>query len=177
VGVWKSTEGQRFQNYKALFTVLRIGKIARAWLDDLFAGNPITNNCPSEWRLWVNTGQYTPLEAQPNINIRTVDDQLPQTFIEKEIVSCIYEHFKSNPFNFENFAAAISGMMDSNVVVDQITRHSVDGGRDAIGRYRLGPTTDPVYADFAMEAKCYCPGLKDSSLNTVGVRETSRLIS
>ena len=35
----------------------------------------------------------------------------------------------------------------------------------------LGPRHDPVAVEFALEAKCYGPG------NSVGVRETSRLIS
>ena len=31
---------------------------------------------------------------------------------------------------------------------------SVDGGRDAVGRYLLGLSDDPVYAEFSLEAKC-----------------------
>ncbi|MGE5287477.1 MAG: restriction endonuclease [Micromonosporaceae bacterium] len=46
-----------------------------------------------------------------------------------------------------------------------------DGGRDAVGEYLLGPHSDPVAVEFALEAKCYAP------INSVGVRETSRLIS
>jgi len=46
-----------------------------------------------------------------------------------------------------------------------------DGGRDAVGEYLLGPHADPVAVEFALEAKCYAP------INSVGVRETSRLIS
>jgi len=68
-------------------------------------------------------------------------------------------------------------MQDQRVCIDQITRGSVDGGRDAIGRYRLGLENDPVYADFALEAKCYAPPLNGQQPNTVGVREVSRLIS
>jgi hypothetical protein len=45
-------------------------------------------------------------------------------------------------------------MLDQRVVIDQITRASIDGGRDAIGRYVLGLNNDPVYVDFALEAKC-----------------------
>ena len=56
-------------------------------------------------------------------------------------------------------------------------RGSVDGGRDAIGRYLLGLSDDPVYAEFSLEAKCYQPGFDETSPNTVGVREVSRLIS
>jgi hypothetical protein len=53
----------------------------------------------------------------------------------------------------------------------KITRQSADGGRDAVGVVRIGPTSDPLKLEFALEAKCY--GLN----NSVGVKETSRLIS
>jgi hypothetical protein len=68
-------------------------------------------------------------------------------------------------------------MHDPRVIIDTITRGSVDGGRDAIGRYQLGLTDDPVYAEFSLEAKCYRPALDGEVANTVGVREVSRLIS
>lgn len=52
-----------------------------------------------------------------------------------------------------------------------VTRPWRDGGRDAVGDYLLGPRHDPVSVEFALEAKCYGPE------NSVGVRQTSRLIS
>ena len=62
-------------------------------------------------------------------------------------------------------------MMDPNINVETITRPGVDGGRDAIGTYRVGPLADRISLDFALEAKCYAPD------NGVGVKELSRLIS
>ena len=61
--------------------------------------------------------------------------------------------------------------MDPNINIDVVTRPSVDGGRDTIGRYRVGPLADQISLDFALEAKCYGPE------NGVGVKELSRLIS
>ena len=61
--------------------------------------------------------------------------------------------------------------MDPNTTMETMTRPSVDGGRDAIGTYRVGPLADRISLDFALEAKCYGPG------NGVGVKELSRLIS
>jgi hypothetical protein len=61
--------------------------------------------------------------------------------------------------------------MDPNIKIDMVTRPSVDGGRDAIGTYRVGPLADRIALDFALEAKCYAPE------NGVGVKELSRLIS
>ena len=52
-----------------------------------------------------------------------------------------------------------------------ITQASRDGGWDAIGRHALGPPTDRVVVDFALEAKCYAVS------NGLGVKEVSRLIS
>jgi hypothetical protein len=68
-------------------------------------------------------------------------------------------------------------MHDHRVLVDEITRGVVDGGRDAVGRYLLGLSDDPVYAQFSLEAKCYQPGLDGKSINRIGVKEVSRLIS
>ena len=70
---------------------------------------------------------------------------------------------------FQNYRA--------KVIIDEITRASIDGGRDAIGRYLLGLNDDPVYAEFSLGAKCYMPGIRDMAGNSVGVKEVSRLIS
>jgi hypothetical protein len=51
------------------------------------------------------------------------------------------------PVAFEAFAARIFRMHDQRVIIDEITRASVDGGRDAVGRYLLGLSNDPVYAE------------------------------
>jgi hypothetical protein len=61
--------------------------------------------------------------------------------------------------------------MDPNIKIEMVTRPSVDGGRDAIGTYRVGPFADRIALEFALEAKCYAPE------NGVGVKELSRLIS
>jgi hypothetical protein len=68
-------------------------------------------------------------------------------------------------------------MHDPRVITDEITRASVDGGRDAVGRYLLGLSADPVYAEFSLEAKCYQPPMDGMRGNSVGVKEASRLIS
>jgi len=61
--------------------------------------------------------------------------------------------------------------MDGNIIIKTITRNVVDGGRDAIGIYRVGPAADPIALDFALEAKCYVP------TTSVTVKDLSRLIS
>jgi hypothetical protein len=46
-----------------------------------------------------------------------------------------------------------------------------DGGRDAVSVYIVGPASDPIAIDFALEAKCY------ADTTSVGVRDVARLIS
>ena len=94
-----------------------------------------------------------------------------------DVLNTVWEFFKEIPLEFEKFAARIYQMMDQRVIIDEITRGVIDGGRDAVGRYLLGLPSDPVYAEFSLEAKCYRPPLNGQSPNTVGVKEVSRLIS
>ncbi len=177
VAVWKASDGQRFQNYRATFTVLDAGVISRAWINDLANGNANTPNAPGAWQAWVNTGRYRALAAEPTTVIRSADEQTPDTPIKREILEVVWEHFKATPFAFEAFAARVYQLTDTRVLIDEVTRGTIDGGRDAIGRYQLGLTGDPVYAEFSLEAKCYQPPLNGQAPNTVGVKEVSRLIS
>jgi hypothetical protein len=61
--------------------------------------------------------------------------------------------------------------MDKNFFSFDLTRPTRDGGRDAIGLYRVGHGASSILVDFALEAKCF------NIDNSVGVREVSRLIS
>nr|WP_273864931.1 restriction endonuclease [Pseudomonas sp. B3G-3] len=81
------------------------------------------------------------------------------------------EHFKKAPFAFEACAAHIVRLCLPNTVELDLTRPYRDGGRDGIGKLRIGRQEASVLVDFAIEAKCYSPK------NSVGVREMSRLIS
>jgi len=177
VAVWKSTESQRFQNYRAIFTMLDVATVARPWIAELSSGNNLGPNAPAAWRSWQTTGRYAPLRANPTISIRSIDQQTPDTSIKREILLQVWKFFKGAPLSFEVFAARIFQMTDSRVIVDEITRGSVDGGRDAIGRYALGLADDPIYADFALEAKCYRPAQAGLDAHSVGVKEVARLIS
>ncbi len=177
VAVWKTSDGQRFQNYRAVFTVLDVAVIPRAWIVDLAAGNSESEHAPKAWVQWRTSGRYVPLAAEPTTVIRTAEQQTPDTPLKADILGRVWHHFKEAPIAFEAFAARIYQMTDARVIVDEITRGTIDGGRDAIGRYLLGLGDDPVYAEFSLEAKCYRPPLDGEVPNTVGVREVSRLIS
>ena len=170
VAVWRTTGGQRFQNYRARFTVLNVASVSQAWMSQVAAGEPLGTECPDAWRTWVETGAYTPLLAPPTVIIRTRDEQHPLP-IDKPLLDLVYAHFKERPHDFEQFAADLMRLSNPNVDRIDVTRPWRDGGRDAVGDYLLGPKSDPVAVEFALEAKCYGP------TNGVGVRETSRLIS
>lgn len=141
------------------------------------AGNNDSKHAPKAWTEWRATGMCLALKAEPTTVIRTTEQQTPDTTLKSEILSCVWHHFKDTPIAFEVFSARIYQMTDSRVIVDEITRGTIVGGRDAIGRYMLGMGDDPVYAEFLLEAKCYRPPLHGEAPNTVGVREVSRLIS
>jgi len=87
------------------------------------------------------------------------------------IITMIHDHFSSQPVKFEHLAAALWVNSDRRVSHVEVTRPSVDGGRDAVGTFSIGPKSDPIPLEFALEAKCYAAD------NGVGVKEVSRLIS
>jgi hypothetical protein len=171
VAVWRSRDGKRFQNYKSLFTVLDVPCVSRAWLADAISGDPFSPNAPKNWLRWINEGTYTPLVTKPTLQHRSRAQQMPASETQRDIVETIYKYFKDDPYGFEQCAVEIAKLMDRNIQEVETTRRSRDGGRDAIGIYRVGPKSDPIGLDFALEAKCY-------ALNSgVGVEDLSRLIS
>jgi Restriction endonuclease AspBHI N-terminal len=56
VAVWRSQAGMRFQNYRAKFTVLDIAVATPARIEDIAAGNPLSDACP---------GAVAPLGRRP----------------------------------------------------------------------------------------------------------------
>lgn len=171
VAIWRSVGDQRFQNYRASFSVLDVRTVDRGWLDQIVAGDPMGDKAPSVWRKWVRTGVAERLVAPRSVEHRTRAEQLPSAAQDIQILQAIYSHFVDRPHDFEACAAQIWLMLAPATEELVMTPRSRDGGRDAVGTYRIGPTSDLIRIDFAMEAKCYAPGA------AVGVRETSRLIS
>lgn len=171
VAIWKIAKGKRFQNYRAHFTILDVPTISREWLNDIVSGSPCTLNAPENWRLWMESGERRPLLATRSIEYRKKSEQLPVDVAGHEIISLIQSWFAERPHDFERCAGDLACMMLRDVASIDITRPSRDGGRDAIGKLRIGNGSASILVDFAIEAKCY------SITNSVGVREISRLIS
>ena len=171
VAIWRVAGGKRFQNYRARFTVLAAGELPRAWLDSIIMGSPQPMLAPDAFQRWIATGRFLPLNASRTIEYRSRREQLPQDVMGLAIIQAIYDFFSERPHAFEYCAATLARMMLPDVAALDLTRPSRDGGRDAIGKMRIGVGPGAILVDFALEAKCY------SLDHSVGVREISRVIS
>ena len=171
VAIWRSTKGERFQNYRARFTVLDAALMPRAWIDSIIAGKPDPSLAPDAWQLWRKSGRRKPLIAARTLEYRSRAEQLPSDREGHAIIEVVRQHFKGRPHAFEHCAAALARLMLPNIAGLDVTRPSRDGGRDAIGQLRVGSGPSGILVDFALEAKCYTPP------TAVGVKDMSRLIS
>lgn len=173
VAVWRTSQGERFQNYRATFTILREGFISGAWLRESFAAGEFLiadPRAPGTLKTWVKTGALTPLLAERSA-VRSLEEQTPANRTHKALLAAIRARCEADPWLFEKVAAEIWKMNCPVPVEYELTRRFRDGGRDAIGWMFLGPASDHIKVAFALEAKHYGEG------NSVGVRDTSRLIS
>lgn len=166
VAIWRTADGQRFQNYRAIFTILDVPVASRLWLSNVVADNP-EEAAPAAWLRWRTTGAYTPLVAKQR-KIRSREEQLPTSPDARAMIETIYNYF-DDPHEFEKCAASLWAL-EATAVDYEVTRASVDGGRDAVGEYRLGLPSDPIRLTFALEAKRY-------ENAGVGVGDLARLIS
>jgi hypothetical protein len=174
IAIWKTRNTQRFQNYRATFTILDEPKVQRAWIEELHNGNPFSSDAPQSWLQWITGGRYVPLRAPRTVSHRTRLQQIPRQAHSRKIIETITSYFNQHPggvYAFEHCAAEIARLMDSNIISYDLTRPWRDGGRDAIGSYRIGHKDNAIEVVFALEAKC------NDIRNGCGVRQTSRLIS
>ena len=173
VAVWAQNNKGRYQNYKSIFTILDVSEIDRRWLHDLeYNDGYASEYAPKVWKKWVDKGTYTPLITEKNpIQYRRKNEQIPSPSSEEfKMLKTIIDYF-SDPYDFEECACKIAQIMDPNIIQISTTIRVRDGGRDANGKYRVGNLSNGIELDFALEAKRY------DINNSVGVKETSRLIS
>jgi hypothetical protein len=171
VAVWRTSGSERFQNYRATFTILDVATVTRTWLDEIALGQPLGRACPTPFRDWVERGRFTPLESPRTIQYRTKEQQQPDSETDAALVAAVYQYFVDDPYSFEACAIELWSMQARESVTFVATRRSADGGRDAYGWYHVGPDSDRIRLEWSLEAKLYAPG------NGAGVKETSRLIS
>lgn len=170
VSIWSMKDDKRFQNYRAKFTILESQTISRSWINDLLQGDKITVNTPQAYKEWIETGTYKPLKAEKKFRYRKKDEQIPTDDKDIKLIKILHDYFQ-DPYDFEACACEIFKMMDKNVVEWNLTRRWSDGGRDAVGKYRIGLINNNIEVEFALEAKRY-------ELNSaIKIKETSRLIS
>lgn len=130
VAIWKIFAGQRFQNYRAKFTILDVPCVSRAWLDDVKTGNSLEScHCPSVWRDWVGRRVYKPLAASQSLEHRTRQEQLPVAADGMKILKLLCSTFSPNPYMFEKFAAELIRLIMPDISSIDLTRPSRDGGR------------------------------------------------
>ena len=171
VAIWRTSEGQRFQNYRATFTILDVATVSRRWLDEILTDDFLGASCPKVYRDWVSRAKYSALEAPRTIQYRTKAQQTPSSVKDAELLRVLYDYFVDDPYEFEACAVELWRMQAAESVTYIATRRSADGGRDAYGWYHVGPSSDRIRLEWSLEAKLYSPS------NGAGVKETSRLIS
>ena len=144
----------------------------RKWITDVQVGNAVgSKHAPKPWLDWVKGRKFTPLISTPTNTFRTKQQQLPETEELQAYVALIHNFYKEDSYAFERCAMEIARLFMPNIHRWEITRPWRDGGRDALGTYRIGQGAGAIDVEFALEAKCY--GLK----NGVGVKPLARLIS
>lgn len=65
IAFWKTSASGRFQNYRAIFSILDAPVISRPWLDSIIRGEgSLGKEAPDAWREWVLSGSYRVLRAR-----------------------------------------------------------------------------------------------------------------
>ena len=108
VALWKTKSGQRFQNYRAVFTILDIARAPRVWISDLRAGLDPSVHAPEPWLKWRRTGVYQPLVAPAAREHRTPSEQIPSNEADLGRLQQIVDHYRAHPdgtYAFERCAA------------------------------------------------------------------------
>ena len=137
VAVWRLQDNLRFQNYCAVFTILREACVSRLWLRDLVDGvaPAESKRCPPSWRSWVRSGAYSPLRSARQRLPRTRVEQMPQNAVERRVLNRVCGEL--TPREFEFLAALLIEIMDEWFTQITVTKAVRDGGRDVLAQYRV----------------------------------------
>ena len=178
IAIWRVDKNQRFQNYRAIFTILDEAVISGDWLREIISNvklnNPVDSSdprVPKSLKQWWTKGSLKPLLAEPLLDVRNPADQAPHEGLEAAFVQAIRDYCVDDDFLFEAVAVKVWELAVDQPLNIDLTRKFRDGGRDAVGAISVGPKSDPIKLSFSLEAKHYDPG------TGVGVKEISRLIS
>ncbi len=119
--------------------------------DVVFRGLAVPG-APDVWARWRAGRTASLLKAPASRFARLMAEQLPDD-ADRPMIEAIAAHFE-NPTDFEACAARLWEMQAGRIEYT-LTRPSRDGGRDAFGTVRVGPESDPVRLESALEAKRY----------------------
>jgi hypothetical protein len=147
-----------------------VQEIERSWIEDAAAGASHLSPPPA-WAEWARTGACDALRAPRTQLSRSRSEQLPVDQTGRDLIRSIVDRYQSKPVDFEICAAAIGHLLLPDIESLDLTRPWRDGGRDGVGKLRLGHGRASITVTFALEAKCY------SERRSVSIRDTSRLIS
>ena len=183
--VWGANRsGDRFQNYKAFFTILNTASgcsaedgfgINLGWLNDIEQGNAFDSQyAPNSWKAYIHNRSFSPLIARSEKFRRTKAEQLPSTLEQQDMLRTLQQHFIGidGGYSFEKFAAYLIECMDEAIEYIDVTRPYKDGGFDAEGQYKIFKHAEnSVHVSFYMQAKCY------KQDNPITTKDMSRLIA
>ena len=179
VAFWRTIGGKRFQNYESYFSILDTGKkpVSKKWLKSLIDNHDTSMElAPDCWKEFIHKGRngIHSLKSKRIMKIPSKYEQLQSDEEGNKCLDIVRNYYHDNPYGFEVCAADILGKMDYHFSEFSLTRPWRDGGRDALGFYKISSDSkvnSALMIDCAMEAKCY------SKNNSVGVKQMSRLIS
>ena len=100
--IWRATDGRRFQNYRARFSILNVPVVSRDWLNDIIAGSPLSDRAPRSWLEWMETGRPKNLLAPRTVEHRSREEQLPTDTFSMKLIEELHRHFASDPHAFEH---------------------------------------------------------------------------
>lgn len=171
VAVWRVKEDRRFQNYRAIFTILKEERVTKAWLEDMVSRiSPADSvHCPAMWKQWVQSGIYAPLKCIRQREPRSKIHQLPAATREVEVLQTLYEQLSDREFEFA--AAEFIQLMDERFTDISVTQFVRDGGRDVLCHYKVGHDLHQIHLSVSVEAKKWNPQ------TAVGVKPMMRLLS
>ena len=148
IAVWGSnTNGDRFQNYKALFTVIdtAAGSLASpdaginlGWINDIKNGKTYESEyAPLEWKKFIDGKNYRALICKLVSAVKSKAEQLPSDENGKKMLKTIHDYFieEDNGYSFEPFACDIARQMDTRIASLDVTGHYRDHGFDGVGKY------------------------------------------
>ena len=147
VAIWKTNGDQRFQNYKAVFTVLDVPRLDRAWIEDLKAARDPTTRAPEAGSTGAGQGVAQRSPAPRSREYRTPAEQVPTHEADLGLLRQVVSHYNAHPdgaYAFERCAGELFRLLDPNVRSIDLTRPWRDGGRDALGLYQIGDAPSSI---------------------------------